>query len=35
MKKAVCLWVSVLAVVCCVLSQEIEDISSREAHELE
>lgn len=34
MKKIVCLWVSVLALVCCVSSQEIEDISSKEAYEL-
>ncbi|MGD9345884.1 MAG: rhodanese-like domain-containing protein [Candidatus Aminicenantes bacterium] len=34
MKKTFCLWLSVLAVVCCAFSQEIEDISSKEAYEL-
>lgn len=34
MKKITCIWVSVLAMVCCVSSQEIKDISSTEAWEL-
>ena len=34
MKKLVCLWVSILTLVCFVLSQEVKDISSKEAFAL-
>ncbi len=34
MKKMACLWMSVLSLVCCVSSQEIKDISSKEAFNL-